>query len=255
MSGRDLPGERSGGRDDGQAGPVRVVLRPMGSPLPLGFLGLAMATTAFAVVELRLVSAAQAHIAALAVLLFTAPLQFLVSVLAFLARDPVAGAAMGILSGTWAVVGAVTLTSAPGTSAPGTSAPGTSAPGTSAPGTADPALGVVLLTAAAAMLVPALAGLPKLLAAVVMTISATRFALTGVYELTASPEWRTAAGVAGLVLAAAAYYAALAFELEDTHGRALLPVARLGRARTALRGDLGDQTKGLAREAGVRDQL
>ncbi|WP_419197657.1 GPR1/FUN34/YaaH family transporter [Microbispora hainanensis] len=212
----------------------------MGSPLPLGFLGLAMATTAFAVVELRLVSAAQAHIAALAVLLFTAPLQFLVSVLAFLARDPVAGAAMGILSGTWAVVGAVTLTSAPGTSAPGT---------------ADPALGVVLLTAAAAMLVPALAGLPKLLAAVVMTISATRFALTGVYELTASPEWRTAAGVAGLVLAAAAYYAALAFELEDTHGRALLPVARLGRARTALRGDLGDQTKGLAREAGVRDQL
>ncbi|NJP22969.1 hypothetical protein FLW53_01840 [Microbispora sp. SCL1-1] len=250
MSGRDLPGERSGGRDDGQAGPVRVVLRPMGSPLPLGFLGLAMATTAFAVVELRLVSAAQAHIAALAVLLFTAPLQFLVSVLAFLARDPVAGAAMGILSGTWAVVGAVTLTSAPGTSAPGTSAPGTSAPGT-----ADPALGVVLLTAAAAMLVPALAGLPKLLAAVVMTISATRFALTGVYELTASPEWRTAAGVAGLVLAAAAYYAALAFELEDTHGRALLPVARLGRARTALRGDLGDQTKGLAREAGVRDQL
>ncbi|MEU7691165.1 MULTISPECIES: GPR1/FUN34/YaaH family transporter [Microbispora] len=245
MSGRDLPGERSGGRDDGQAGPVRVVLRPMGSPLPLGFLGLAMATTAFAVVELRLVSAAQAHIAALAVLLFTAPLQFLVSVLAFLARDPVAGAAMGILSGTWAVVGAVTLTSAPGTSAPGTSAPGT----------ADPALGVVLLTAAAAMLVPALAGLPKLLAAVVMTISATRFALTGVYELTASPEWRTAAGVAGLVLAAAAYYAALAFELEDTHGRALLPVARLGRARTALRGDLGDQTKGLAREAGVRDQL
>ncbi|WUP75937.1 GPR1/FUN34/YaaH family transporter [Microbispora hainanensis] len=240
MSGRDLPGERSGGRDDGQAGPVRVVLRPMGSPLPLGFLGLAMATTAFAVVELRLVSAAQAHIAALAVLLFTAPLQFLVSVLAFLARDPVAGAAMGILSGTWAVVGAVTLTSAPGTSAPGT---------------ADPALGVVLLTAAAAMLVPALAGLPKLLAAVVMTISATRFALTGVYELTASPEWRTAAGVAGLVLAAAAYYAALAFELEDTHGRALLPVARLGRARTALRGDLGDQTKGLAREAGVRDQL
>ncbi|MEU8171944.1 hypothetical protein AB0C14_03645 [Microbispora hainanensis] len=235
MSGRELPREQSGGRDDGQAGVARVVPRPMGSPLPLGFLGLAMATTAFAAVELRVVPDAQAHVAALAALLFTAPLQFLVSVLGFLARDPVAGAAMGVLSGTWAVIGADTLTSAPGTP--------------------SAALGVVLLTAAAAMLVPALAGLPKLLAAVVMAISATRFALTGVYELTASPGWRTAAGVAGLVLAVAAYYAALAFELEDAHGRALLPVARLGRARTAMRGGLGDQTKGLEREAGVREQL
>ncbi|MFG1859484.1 hypothetical protein [Microbispora bryophytorum] len=162
-------------------------------------------------------------------------------------RDSVAGAAMGVLSGTWAVIGGVTLISAPGT--------------TSA------ALGVVLLTAAAAMLVPALAGLPKamlvpalaglpkLVAAAVMGMSAARFAITGVYELTASAEWRTTAGVAGLVLAVVAYYAALAFELEDAHGRALLPVARLGRARTAGRGDLRDRTKGPAREAGVREQL
>ncbi|MBX6382791.1 MAG: hypothetical protein IRZ07_07420 [Microbispora sp.] len=180
--------------------------RPGGSPLPLGFLGLALATTAFAAVELGWVPAAQAHHVALAALLFTAPLQFLVSVLAFRARDPVAGAAMGILSGTWAVIGGVTLTSAPGT--------------------ASAALGVVLLTSAAAMLVPALAGLPAMAAAAVMAMSATRFAITGVYELTASAAWRTAAGVAGLVLAVIAYYAALAFELEDAHGRALLPVGR-----------------------------
>ncbi|MBB2746203.1 UNVERIFIED_ORG: hypothetical protein FHR35_006066 [Microbispora rosea subsp. rosea] len=231
MSGRDLPGDQAGG----QAGVARVVLRPVGSPLPLGFLGLALATTAFAAVELGWVPAVQGRVVALAALLFTAPLQFLVCVLGFLARDSVAGAAMGVLSGTWAVIGGVTLTSAPGT--------------TSA------ALGVVLLTAAAAMLVPALAGLPKPVAAAVMAMSATRFAITGVYELTASAGWRTTAGVAGLMLAVIAYYAALAFELEDAHGRALLPVARLGRARTALRGDLRDQTKGLAREAGVREQL
>ncbi|MBE3009460.1 hypothetical protein IL992_09645 [Microbispora sp. NEAU-D428] len=231
MSGRDLPGEQAGGQD----GVVRVVLRPVGSPLPLGFLGLALATTAFAAMELGWVPAAQGRVVALAALLFTTPLQFLVSVLGFLARDSVAGAAMGVLSGTWAVIAGVTLTTAPGT--------------TSA------ALGVVLLTAAAAMLVPALAGLPKLVAAAVMAMSATRFAITGVYELTASAGWRTTAGVAGLVLAAVAYYAALAFELEDAHGRALLPLARRGRARTAVRGDLRDQAKGLAREAGVREQL
>ncbi|GIH59378.1 hypothetical protein [Microbispora siamensis] len=61
------------------------------------------------------------------------------------------------------------------------------------------------------MLVPALAGLPKLVAAAVMAMSATTFAITGVYELTASQGWRTTAGVAGLVLAVVAYYAALAF--------------------------------------------
>ncbi|MEV7802417.1 hypothetical protein AB0O28_05665 [Microbispora sp. NPDC088329] len=224
-------GAQAAGRD----GVARVVLRPMGSPLPLGFLGLALATTAFGAMELGWVPAAQGRVVALAALLFTAPLQFLVAILGFLARDSVAGAAMGVLSGTWAVIGGVTLTSAPGT--------------------ANPALGVVLLTAAAAMLVPALAGLPKLVAAVVMALSATRFAITGVFEITASSGWRTAAGIAGLVLAVVAYYAALAFELEDAHGRALLPVARRGRARTAVRGDLHDQTKGLAHEAGVREQL
>ncbi|OPG11457.1 hypothetical protein [Microbispora sp. GKU 823] len=54
MSGRDLPGEQAGGQD----GVVRVVLRPMGSPLPLGFLGLALAMTAFAAMELGWVPAA-----------------------------------------------------------------------------------------------------------------------------------------------------------------------------------------------------
>lgn len=47
MSGRDLSGEQPAGH----AGVARVVLRPMGSPLPLGFLGLALVTTAFAVRE------------------------------------------------------------------------------------------------------------------------------------------------------------------------------------------------------------
>ncbi|MEU7876727.1 hypothetical protein [Microbispora bryophytorum] len=70
MSGRDLPGEQAGE----QAGLARFVLRPMGSPLPLGFLGLALATTAFAAVELGWVPGAQARVvaAALGVVLLTA---------------------------------------------------------------------------------------------------------------------------------------------------------------------------------------
>jgi succinate-acetate transporter protein len=42
-----------------------------------------------------------------------------------------------------------------------------------------------------------------------------RFALTGVYELTAGHGWMTAAGVVGLALCVIAVFAALAMALED----------------------------------------
>lgn len=149
------------GAGDGEGGgslPVRVVLRPVGTPLPLGFLALAVATTAFAAVQLGWVPLDQGRVAALAALLFTVPLQLVACVFGFLARDPVAGTGMGVLAGTWAVVGATTLTSPPGSSSPG--------------------LGVVLIAAAACLLVPAAAARGKLVAAAVMALSAVRFAVT-----------------------------------------------------------------------------
>lgn len=214
---------------------TRIVLRPIGTPLPLGFLGLFVSTAAFAVLQLGWLSPEQGRVVALAALLLTVPVQLLAAVYGFLARDPVAGTGMGILAGTWAVAGYVTLTSAPGTTSPG--------------------LGVVLLLAAAAMLVPAFAGLPKLVAAAVMALSAARFAVTGVAEVSGSSGWMTAAGTVGLALAALALYAALAFELEDTRHRTVLPLLRRGPAAGALDGDVGDQVRQVRHEAGVRNQL
>jgi uncharacterized protein len=63
------------------------------------------------------------------------PLQLVASVFGFLARDVVAGTGMGILAGTWLAVGLILLTGEPGS-------------------TSD-ALGLFLLIAAVAMLVPA----------------------------------------------------------------------------------------------------
>src|SRR5829696_6032108 len=93
---------------------VRVVLRPIGSPLALGFVALAAATFVVSGLQLGWVEAAEGRNVALILIGFVAPLQLLVSAHGFLARDSLAGTAMGILSGTWLTVGLVLLTSPPG---------------------------------------------------------------------------------------------------------------------------------------------
>lgn len=214
---------------------ARVVLRPFGTPLPLGFLALAAATAVFSVVQLDWVPADQGRVAAWTALLFTVPLQLLAAVLGFLARDPVAGTGMGVLAGTWAVAGFTTATSPPGAS--------------------SAALGVLLIVAAVALLVPAAAAMSKIVPAAVIATSAIRFATTGIAELTGAQGWYVAAGVVGLALAVLAVYAALALELEDAEGRTVLPVLRSGQGRSALSGDIEDELADVTHEAGVRKQL
>lgn len=115
---------------------------------------------------------------------------------------------MGLLAGTWAVVGFTTLTSPP--------------KGTSA------GLGILLVAAGVAVLVPAVAAVPTRLApAAVLVLASLRFGVTGAYHLSGGDAgWKAAAGIAGLVLGAAALYTALALELEGTTGRSVLPVGR-----------------------------
>jgi hypothetical protein len=105
------------------------------------------------------------------------------------------------------------------------------------------------------MLVPAVGASGKLVAATVMALAAARFGLTGLYELTGSSGWKHTAGITGLVLAIAAFYAATAFELEATKRRTVLPLLRRGPGQRALDGRLADQLDGVANEAGVRQQL
>jgi anti-sigma regulatory factor (Ser/Thr protein kinase) len=93
------------------------------------------------------------------------------------------------------------------------------------------------------------------LASLVMLLTAVRFYLTGAYELSSGAGWKDAAGIIGLVLAAVAPYAGLAFELEDSRRATLLPTLRRGRARRALAEGLADEVTGVHHEAGVRRQL
>lgn len=221
--------------DDGHLAVTRIVVRPIGSPLPLGFLGLAVATVAFAAVQLHWVPAAQGRVLALGVLLFTVPVQLLASVLGFLARDPVAGTGMGVLAGSWAATSVATALSAPGSTSPG--------------------LGVILVMAGLCLLVPTAAGTSKLVAVTVMGLSSVRFILTGIAHLTGGTEWMVLAAWVGLALGLVALYAALAFELEDVKRQTVLPLGRRGTGRQVMRGTLSDELSDVAHEAGVRRQL
>jgi uncharacterized protein len=206
-------------------GNTRVVLRPIANPLPLGFLALAGGTLMVAGLQLAWLKPTEGHDVALILIGFVFPLQLVASLFGYLGRDVVAGTAMGILSGTWLSIGLVTLDAPPGS-------------------TSD-ALGLFLLLAAAAMAVPATAAAgDKLVPAAVLSTTVLRFAVTGIYQLTASATWEDVAGIVGLALCAVAIYAALALALEDAHHRTVLPVGR----RHA--GHLGELP-----EAGIRQQL
>lgn len=223
---------------DGQAvaARTRIVLRPIGSPLPLGLLALAPAGLLYSCLQIGAFSLSEGKTVALIVLVFAVPLQLIAAVLCFLARDAIGGCALGIFGGAWLASGAVLLSTPPGS--------------------ASPAFGVFLVMIGVAMvIVVASAAGSKAGPAVVMVAGSARFMLAGLYELTARVGVEHAAAIVGFAFPAAALYSALATLLEDVHGESKLPIGRRGRAAAAIEGGFADQLVGLEREAGVRQQL
>lgn len=215
---------------------TRVTLRPVATPLPLGFLGLFFATTLVSGLQLHWVPASDGHLLAIAVLVLTVPVQLIASIYGFLARDLVAGTGMGLLAGSWAAVAVALLRSPPGSTSSG--------------------LGFLLVLAGVSLLVPAVAAAEaKVLAASVVLGTFARFEVTAAYEMSGSPALQTAAGAVGVALGALALYAALAFELEDAQRRTVLPTFRRGGGLVAMTGDLGAQVGRVENEAGVRQHL
>jgi uncharacterized protein len=213
------------------------VLRPTANPLPLGFLALAAGTLVVSGLQLGWLAPAQGQDVGLVLLAFVFPLQLVATVFGYLARDVVAGTGMGLLSGTWLSIALVTLTAPE-------------------PGATSDALGLFLLLAGTAILVPfTAAATGKLVPAAVLGTTAIRFVATGLYQLTAASAWEHTAGIVGLVLLAIALYAALALALEDVRGATILPLGRRGAGEGALAGGLDEQIAGIEHAAGVRRQL
>jgi uncharacterized protein len=231
---RSLASNRPGG-DAVDAG-VRIVLRPLASGLPLGFFAFGVGSFLLTGLELHWVSAAESTQVALIVLGFVAPLQLTASILGFAARDVGAGTALGLFGGCWTAT-AITLLSLP-------------------PETTSRALGLFLCALAVPLLALALGSATgKPLLAAVLVIGATRFLLTGVFELSARSWAERVSGWLGLPLCAVAAYFGLALLLEDARGRTVLPLLRRGGARAAVEEPFDAQVRRLHHEAGVRDQL
>lgn len=218
------------------AAATRIFLRPIATPLPLGFLGLLFATMLVSGAQLGWVPASQIRYLAIAILVFTVPVQFIACAYGFLARDLVAGTGMGLLAGSWGSIALVLLLTPGGPRSVG--------------------LAWILVLAGITMTVPAVAaGNAKLLAAAVNLTTALRFWITAVYEWGAPHAWETAAGAVGVGLGALALYAALAFEVEDQRRATLLPTFRTGSGEEAMTADLAGQVDRAHNEAGVRKQL
>ncbi len=214
--------------------PVRVVLRPIGSPLTIGMAGLMIASLIQSGLDLGWV--AQSETADAGIILIAVPfvLQLLASVFSYLARDGAAGAAIGVLATTWLALGLIHLVSRPGA--------------------VDGALGLLLFGAGAVLALScvAVAG-TKPLPATVFLAAAIRFALAGIYELSAVGFWQHAAGLVGVAITAIAAYCVLAFELEGVRHAPVLPTFRRSLGNPAPTQGATDHLGAFAGEPGVRE--
>jgi succinate-acetate transporter protein len=215
---------------------ARVFIRPLGSVLPLGFFAFGTGAFLTAALSLGWLPDKQAPSVFHLLLVFVVPLQAGAAVFAFLARDTAGGTAMSLFAATWATTATLSLPLKPGETS-------------AALGTFLLVDGVVIATIAIASLL----GNPAF--AVVLGVACSRFAFSGLYELTGSTGLEHAAGWLGLALSAVAGYAGLAFLLEDAAHEPVLPFLRHGPARHALDADLIDHLRRLESEPGVRTRL
>ncbi len=215
---------------------TRIVLRPLGSTLPLGFFAFGTGVLLTGLLELGALPAADGHQVGVLLLAFTAPLELLAAVFAFLARDAGAGTALGIFGASWVSTGLALLLEPPGSRSPVT-------------GAWSLFLCVVLgaMAAAARSAKPALGAL--------LLLAGLRFLTGGLDELGLWSVLRTVSGGVSMALVLVSAYGGLALLLEDLQGRVVLPTGRRGRARESLESGFEAQLAGLESEAGVRNQL
>ena len=217
-----------------------VVLTPIATPLPLTFLGLLLATTILSGLDLGWIPAREVNAAGWALLGVPVPLQLIAAVFGFRGRSATAATGSCVLAAAWLGIALNLIAATPGSFVP------------------SQAIGMLAVAVAVSLLVPAASDLRagSVLPATVLILAALNFGLTAAAGLAQSPALRTATGVFGLFVAAVAFYAALALELEDNSIEdTLLPTFRRRDSAAALHAALDHQVDELEHEAGVRKNL
>jgi uncharacterized protein len=215
---------------------VRIVVRPYGSPLPLGFFAFGIGMFLYAALSAEWVKSTELHPIGLLLAAFVAPLEYTAAVLAFLARDTVSGVALGLFATSWLSGGLLALTAKPGVLSGGE--------------------GYWLISfSIVIVLLGIVAFLGKPFVGVLLLVATARSVTYAVWELGGGTGWRHASGWIALAIFCVSMYGGLAFLIEDLRGTTVLPLFRVGSSRRAIESDLGTQLETLEHEAGVRRPL
>jgi succinate-acetate transporter protein len=215
---------------------TRIVLRPIGSALPLGFFSFGIGMLLLATQALGWIPVDEQREVGMVLAAFVFPLELLATVFAFLARDTLGATTLGLFTTSWLTLGWAQLSSPAGSR--------------------SVALGIYLFGfATAVVLLSTLSTLGKPFFSVLLTVAAVRMVLGGVYEVGgAGRELYRVSGGFALALAALAMYGGVALALEDARQHEVLPLFRRGAADEAFHG-YETQLQRLEAEAGVRQQL
>ncbi|HZP72866.1 MAG TPA: GPR1/FUN34/YaaH family transporter [Gaiellaceae bacterium] len=214
---------------------TRIVLRPIGSGLPLGFFSFGIGMLLLACQADAVIPVAEQKSVGMTLIAFVAPLELLATIFAFLARDTLGATTLGLFAASWLTFGWSELASPPGST--------------------SVTLGIYMFGfSAAIVLLAGLSALGKPFFTVLLLFSVVRQLLSGIYEAGGSHRLYTVSGWIAFALSAVAMYGGLALGLEDARQKEVLPLFRRGGADEAFQG-YEAQLARLEAEPGVRQQL
>jgi len=214
---------------------TRIMLRPIGSGLPLGFFSFSIGMLLLGCSAIGWIPVAEQKDIGMMLMSFVFPLELLATVTAFLARDTLGATTLGLFTTSWLALGWADLASPPGQK--------------------SVTLGIYLFGfATAALLLALMSTLGKPFFSLLLGLAVARMVLAGYYEVGGTTAWYHVAGGFALALTVLALYGGAALGLEDAHQRDVLPLFRRGGAQQAFEG-FEAQLERLEAEPGVRQQL
>jgi len=214
---------------------TRIMLRPIGSSLPLGFYSFGIGMLLLGCTGIGWIPVSEQKNVGMMLIAFVFPLELVATVFAFLARDTLGATTLGLFTTSWLTLGWADYSAAPGTK--------------------SVTLGIYLFGfATVALLLALMSTRGKPFFTLLLTAAVTRMVLAGYWEIGGSHGWYKVAGGFGIALAALAMYGGTALALEDVSQQELLPLFRRGAADEAFQG-FEAQLERLEAEPGVRQQL
>ena len=220
----------------GPSSPIRIVVHPYASALPLGCFAFGVGNALTSAFYLHWIPVADQHTLAIMLLAFVAPLELIPCIMAFLSRDTGGATAMGIFSAAWVVQGIELLSGSVSVS--------------------NLATGIFLLMLSLYLIILAVVTFSaKPLLGILLSLAVLRSLGASLMQFGFIKGSTLPTAIFGFLVSLFAVYSGLGFLLEDIYQKPMAMTFRRGKARAALDGNLQEQLTEIAHEAGVRNQL